>query len=295
MLRTTRPFRQVVVGDALDVGCRDRQVLLVVGLEVRRDRRGSRRRRRASSPCSRFDSSPRTNSSSSGPPPPSESLPSVGPSALIFSMTVSAAASRSVSECPGRGVMTTRNSPTSSFELWLAGHVRRGLLVVDERLGQARGPRAGQDRAEHVEGILVVVLLADGWPLHVETRAPAPGPRRRAASRPVSVTGSTCGLVIAAPCGIPPKYFATQALVCAGSKSPTIDEKRIVGRVVEPEEVLDVFFRRRREVVHAADDVPRVRDATPDTWPARAARRRGRRAGCRGSAAARSSRCRAAR
>src|ERR1017187_5904507 len=36
-------------------------------------------------------------------------------------------------------------------------------------------------------------------------------------------------------------------------------EERVVRRVIEPEEVLHVVFRRGREIFHAADDVPRIR------------------------------------
>ena len=41
------------------------------------------------------------------------------------------------------------HSPAFSFESWLVPTDGRRLLIVDERLGQARRARAGGDRVEH--------------------------------------------------------------------------------------------------------------------------------------------------
>ena len=53
--------------------------------------------------------------------------------------------------------------------------------------------------------------------------------------------------------GTRPKYCVTSAFACAMSKSPTIDERRVLRDVVGLVELADVVDRRGLEVRHAAD------------------------------------------
>ena len=53
---------------------------------------------------------------------------------------------------------------------WNAGCRRGRLLVVDQRLGDARRAGAGEDGAEHVEREAIVAALTHRRPLDVEPR-----------------------------------------------------------------------------------------------------------------------------
>ena len=69
------------------------------------------------------------------------------------------------------------------------------------------------------------------------------------------------GRVIGLPRGMSSKYFVIQAFVCRRIEVAEIDERRVVRRVVQPEELLHVLDGRGGEIRHAADDRPGVRMA----------------------------------
>ena len=131
----------------------------------------------------------------------------------------------------GRGLETrqvvTRSRGNHEIELAdiLAGRLpgldRRGrLLVVDERVGDPRGARAGEDGGEHVEGEAIVVGFTDRRPV----------PRGVLPRRKKKATRDMFGrLVIGFPREMSPKYLVTHSLARAGSKSPTIATYALFG------------------------------------------------------------------
>ena len=169
----------------------------------------------------------------------------------------STSASSSVSVCPGRGVTMTSNSPAFSFGLWKLYTFAADCLSYTSAL-VSREMREPSRMSASTSSAYWSSLFSPTSASEIEPRnlhailerpiASRPAVRRRERGPHDRLARAEVGEVLRDP------RLRLRRIEVAGD-----GERRVVRRVVQPEERLHVLDRRRRQIGHAADHGPRIR------------------------------------